>query len=64
MKKIIYSSINDLCVAFSFILATKIIEENVLYGCIAYLIAYFCLDYHSYVDKKLGYPNNLFIKNF
>ena len=61
MKNYFKSLLNDLMVASTFILATKISEESTVYGIIAYLIAYLCLDYHSYVDKKLNYPNNLFI---
>ena len=57
----IKSSLNDITVAIIFVLATKIANESMLFGIIAFTLAYVCLDLHSYIDKKLGYPNNLFI---
>ena len=62
MKTYIYSILNNLNVAISFILATKIGEHNIVYGAIGFAIAFMLLDYHSYIDKKLGYPNNIFIR--
>lgn len=64
MKKHLYSSINNLMVAFVFITATKVAEFNLLSGIFAWTLAFACLDYHSYIDKKLNYPNNLFIKHY
>lgn len=61
MKKFIYNLLNNIMVAFVFILATYISHNNWIYGSIAFLIAFICLDYHSYIEKKLNYPNNLFI---
>ena len=61
MKNFILSGLNDIMVAVTFILATKISDRNLLYGCIAFILAYIILDLHSYNDKKLNYPNNLFI---
>ena len=59
--KYLSSLLNDMLVCLIFILATKIAELNVIYGTIAFIIGYLCLDLHSYIDKKLNYPNNLFI---
>lgn len=58
----IYSSLNNIVVGSAFVIATKIAENNLLYGIIAFILSYVCLDLHSYFDKKLGYPNNIFIK--
>ena len=58
---LVYSCLNNICVAILFILATKIGEHNIVYGVIAYVVAFICLDLHSYIDKKLNYPNNIFI---
>ena len=63
MKKWFCSLINDMSVAMLFILAVKISDRNVIYGAIAYLIAFICLDYHTYVAKKLNFTNNPFIKS-
>jgi len=63
MKKFFYSFLNNISVAFAFIIATKIADSNIAYGIIAWFIAYFILDHHSYIDKKLNYPNNFFIKH-
>ena len=62
MKSFIVSCLNNLMVALAFVLATKISENgNFLYGIIAFILSYIVLDLHSYNDKKLNYPNNLFI---
>jgi len=63
MKNILYSSLNNMLVVIVFILATKVTELNLLLGIFAWILAFICLDYHSYIDKKLNYPNNLFIKH-
>lgn len=62
MRTFFYSTINNIMVAWVFTLASVICCKNIIYGCIAYLIAFIYLDLHSYIDKKLNYPNNLFIK--
>jgi hypothetical protein len=61
MMKYIYASLNNLLVAVLFILSTKIAERDIIYGLIVFCIAFPCLDLHSYIDKKLNYPNNIFI---
>lgn len=61
MKNIFYSSLSNIMVALVFILATKIASINIMFGIIIFIIAFICLDFHSYIDKELGYPNNLFI---
>lgn len=61
MKNIFYSSLNNIMVASVFILATTIASVNIMFGVIIFIIAFICLDFHSYIDKKLGYLNNLFI---
>lgn len=63
MKNFIYSCLNNLFIAIVFILAVKICNYNVVYGVIAFVVAFACLDLHSYIDKKLNYPNNIFIKS-
>ena len=61
MKKFFCATLNDITVVLVFILATKIIERSILCGIIAYFVAYICLDYHTYISKKLNFTNNLFI---
>ena len=63
MKNILYSSLNNIMVVVVFIMAIKVAEFNLLLGIFAWVLAFICLDYHSYIDKKLNYPNNLFIKH-
>ena len=60
MKKIILASLNNIVAASAFIFATKVAENNFLYGIITFILAYIILDYHAYYDDKLGHPNNLF----
>jgi hypothetical protein len=62
MKKFFYPLLNDLMVVLNMTLAVKITDSNTVYGIFAWIIALICLDLHSYIDKKLNYPNNLFIK--
>lgn len=59
--KYFYAILNDMLVVLVFILATKISEKDILFGIIAYFAAYICLDYHTYISKKLNFTNNLFI---
>ena len=61
--RIVYSFLNNLIPGILFPLATIICSTNYVIGIIIYIIAYASLDLHSYIDKKLDYPNNLFIKN-
>ena len=61
--KIIVNILNALIPGILFTTATYITNNNTIIGIIMYTIAYISLDLHSYIDKKLGYPNNLFIKN-
>lgn len=64
LKKWLFNSINNISIAAMFISATKINDnDNIIYGIIAYIIAFICLDLHSYIEKQLGYPNNLFINS-
>ena len=60
MKETILASLNNAVVAVAFVFATKITENNFLYGILAFALAYIILDYHVYYDDKLGHPNNLF----
>ena len=60
MKEIILASLNNIGAAVAFVFATKVAENNFLYGILAFILAYIILDYHTYYDDKLGYPNNLF----
>ena len=61
--KIIADILNTLIPGILFTIATYIANNNTFFGIIMYIIAYISLDLYSYIDKKLGYPNNLFIKN-
>ena len=61
MKEFFYATLNDMAVVSVIILATKIAERSILCGIIAYFAAYICLDYHTYISKKLNFTNNLFI---
>ena len=63
MKKFIYSVLNNLIPGLLFPTAAIICTHNYIVGIILYIIAYASLDLHSYIDKKLDYPNNLFIKH-
>ena len=63
MKNFLYGCLNNISIATIFITATIISMKGIIYGIIAYFIAFICLDLHSYIDKKLNYPNNLFIKH-
>ena len=63
MRNFIYSFINNLIPGLLFPTATIICAHNCIIGIIVYIVAYASLDLHSYIDKKLNYPNNLFIKH-
>jgi hypothetical protein len=63
MKTVIYSTLNSLIPGILFTVAAVVCPTNYVIGIIIYIIAYASLDLHSYIDKKLDYPNNLFIKN-
>ena len=63
MRNLIYGVINNLIPGLLFPIATIINMHNYIAGIILYIIAYASLDLHSYIDKKLNYPNNLFIKH-
>ena len=62
MKILFYTFLNNLMVVLNMVLAVKITDSNFILGIFAWVIAFICLDLHSYIDKKLNYPNNLFIK--
>ena len=61
MKKFLLSFSNDLMVAVAFGTATITSQCNWIIGSAVFIVAYILLDFHSYNDKKFGYPNNLFI---
>ena len=61
MKKIFLSILNNMVAGSAFVVATFISTHSMIWGVIGYVIAYMYLDLHSYFDKKLNYPNNLFI---
>ena len=63
MRNFIYDVINNLIPGLLFPTATVICAHNYIIGIIIYILAYISLDLHSYIDKKLDYPNNLFIKH-
>jgi hypothetical protein len=63
MKKFIYSVLNNLIPGLLFPTASIICTHNYIVGIILYIIAYTSLDLHSYIDKKLNYPYNIFIKH-
>ena len=61
--KFFYSCLNDLMPAVLFIIATSLIDRDYyISGCIVMILAYFSLDVHTYVSKKLGFYNNVFFK--
>ena len=61
--KFFYSFLNNLMPAVLFITAASLINRDYyISGYIVMILAYFSLDVHTYISKKLGYPNNLFIK--
>lgn len=63
--KFFYSCLNDLMPAVLFIIATSLINRDYyISGCIVMILAYFSLDVHTYVSKKLGFHNNIFFKQF
>lgn len=63
--KFFYSCLNDLLPAVLFITATSLIDRDYyISGCIVMVLAYFGLDVHTYVSKKLGFYNNIFFKQF
>ena len=63
--KILYSALNDLIPALLFTLATcYLCSDFIIIGAIIYIAAFLSLDLHSYIDKKLDYPNNIFIKHY
>lgn len=65
MKKFFYSCLNDLMPAVLFITATSLINRDCyISGYIVMILAYFSLDAHTYVSKKLGFYNNVFFKHF
>ena len=39
-------------------------KEHYFLGTLIYMLSYASLDFYSYIDKKLNYPNNLFIKHY
>ena len=63
MRNFIYGVINSLIPGLLFTTATIISAHNYIIGTIVYILAYISLDLHSYIDKKLNYYNNLFIKH-
>ena len=63
MKKLLYSLANNAMIVITFVVASKAVECNLILGLITWIIAFISLDLHSYVDKKLNYPNNIFIKS-
>ena len=64
MKTIAYSVLNNLIPGILFPTASIIFcNGHETIGFIMYIFAYISLDLHSYIDKKLNYPNNIFIKN-
>lgn len=64
MIKYIKSTLSAILVGLLFTVGTCLIfKDCFITGFIIYTIAYLSLDFYSYIDKKLGYPNNLFIKN-
>ena len=63
--KILYSALNDLIPASLFTLATcYLCSDFIIIEAIMYIAAFLSLDLHSYIDKKLDYPNNIFIKHY
>ena len=62
-KEFLYSLANNAMTVITFVVATKAVEYNPILGIITWIIAFISLDLHSYVDKKLNYPNNIFIKS-
>lgn len=62
--KVIYSILNNFIPGLLFPIATIIcINDYYIIGTIIYAFAYIGLDLHSYIDKKLDYPNNIFINH-
>lgn len=61
MKNFWLSVANNIMVAFGFITADHLTSKSIVLGVIAFGIAYAILDLHSYFDKKMDYPNNIFI---
>ena len=61
--KIFYSILNNLMVGIAFTVSTIMCSYKAWIGLICFIISYMLLDVHSYIDKKLGYPNNAFINN-
>lgn len=63
MINFILNFLNNVLVGIFFILATMVSSENVFLGVISFTVAFIYLDFHSYIEKKLNYSNNLFIKS-
>ena len=60
--KYFYNFLNNVMIGSAFVAATYLCMNNVIWGLIGYVVSYMLLDLHSYIEKKLGYPNNYFIK--
>ena len=64
MKKIFLSALNKIMVGSGFIIATfSSTHLTRIWALVAFICAYIILDLHTYFEKKLNYPNNIFIKN-
>lgn len=60
MKKSILGYLNNLIPGLLFTTAGGISSNNVILGIVIYIVAFLSLDLHSYIDKELNYPNNIF----
>ena len=64
MKNLILSTFNKIMAGSGFIIATFIsTHSTMICGIIAFMCAYIILELHTYFEKKLNYPNNIFIKH-
>lgn len=61
--KYLYSLLNDLMVCISFMTTSVVLNNSHVLGVMLGALSFALLDLHSYIDKKLNYPNNLFIKS-
>ena len=60
--KYIYHFLTALIPGILFPIATLVVGKGYnIVGIIIYILAYMSLDFYSYIDKKLNYPNNIFI---